>query len=62
MTTVMASFTTTVRQMAEMSQWPKCLSKKWPKRLSEKKTAFNQGTGTNEWSLCSSNQKLKNGC
>jgi len=28
MNTVSASFDTTVRQMTEMPQWPKCLSKK----------------------------------
>jgi len=33
----MASFNTIVRQMTEMFQWPKCLSKKLPKCLSEKK-------------------------
>jgi len=31
------SFDKTVRQMTEMSQWPKCCSKKWPECLSEKK-------------------------
>jgi len=36
----MASFNTTVRQMTEMSQRPKCLNKKWPKRLSEIKPAL----------------------
>ena len=30
----------TVRQMIEMFQWPKCLSKKGPKRCSEKKNRF----------------------
>jgi len=34
MNTVMASFNTTVRQITEMSEWPKCLTKKnkktWP--------------------------------
>jgi len=37
MDTVTESFNTTVRQMAEMSHWPKRISKKWPKCLSEKK-------------------------
>jgi len=37
----MASFNTTVRQMTEMFQLSKCLSKKWPKCLSEKKQAWN---------------------
>jgi len=36
MNTVMVSFTTTVRQMTGMFQWPICLSKKWPKCLSKK--------------------------
>jgi len=36
MNTAMASFNTTVRQMTETFQWPKFLSKKWPKRLSGK--------------------------
>jgi len=36
MNTCTASFDTTVRQMTEMSQWPKCHSKKWPKCLSDK--------------------------
>jgi len=31
----MASFNTTLRQMIEMFQWPKCLSKKWPKCFNE---------------------------
>jgi len=35
MNTVTVSFNTTVRQMTEMSQWPKCLSNKWPKCLSD---------------------------
>jgi len=34
----MASFNTTVRQMTEMFQCPKCLSKKWPNYFSEEKT------------------------
>jgi len=38
--TVMVSFDTTVRQMTEMFQCPKCLSKKWPKCFSEKKQAY----------------------
>jgi len=38
MKTVMMSFDTKVRQMPEMSQWPKCHSKKWPKCLIEKKS------------------------
>jgi len=37
MNTVAARFHTTVRQMTKMFQWPICLSKQWPKRLSEKK-------------------------
>jgi len=37
MSTVTASFNTTVRQMTKMLQWPICHSKKWPKCLSEKK-------------------------
>jgi len=37
MNIVTASFDTTVRQMTEISQWPKCLSKKWPKYLSQRK-------------------------
>jgi len=36
----MASFNTTVRQMTEIFRWPKCLSRKWPKYLSEKKTGL----------------------
>jgi len=36
MNTVMVSFNTVVRQMTEMSEWRKCLSKIWPKCLSEK--------------------------
>ena len=36
MNTVTASFDTKVRQMTEISQWPKCRSKKLPKGLSEK--------------------------
>ena len=35
--TVKVSSTTTVSQTTEMFQWPICLSKKWPKSLSEKK-------------------------
>ena len=31
------SFNTTVRQMTKMFQWQKCLSKKWPKCLNDKK-------------------------
>jgi len=34
---VTASFDATVRHMTEMSQWPKCFSKKWQKCHSEKK-------------------------
>jgi len=34
----MVTFNTTVRQMTEMFQWPKCLSKKWAKYFSGKKT------------------------
>jgi len=45
MDTVMASFKT-VRQMSEMSQWPKCHSKEWPKCLSEKNKQH-----TNIWLL-----------
>jgi len=37
MNTAMASFNTTVRQMTEMFQWPKCRSKKMTKCISEKK-------------------------
>jgi len=37
MNTATANFNTAVRQMAEMFQWPKCLSKNGPKYLSEKK-------------------------
>jgi len=33
----MVSFNTNVRQITKMFQWSKCLSKKWPKRFSEKK-------------------------
>jgi len=36
----MASFNTTVRQMSGMFQWPKYLSKKWPKCFSEEKPRF----------------------
>jgi len=36
MNIVTASFNVTVRQMTEISQWPKCLSKNLPKCLSEK--------------------------
>jgi len=36
MNTVMASFDTTVRQMTEISQWPKCLSKKMTKMCKRK--------------------------
>ena len=32
----MASFDTTVRQMTEISQWPKCLSKKMTKMCKRK--------------------------
>ena len=35
--TVTVGFNTTVRQMTEMFQWQKCLSKKWPKCLNERK-------------------------
>jgi len=41
MNTVTESFNRTVRQMIEMSQWPKCLSKKWPKCLSDKNRCRN---------------------
>jgi len=34
MNTITMSFTTTVRQITKMFQWPICLSKKWPKRPS----------------------------
>jgi len=40
MNTVTASFNTTVIQMTEMSQWPKCLNQKWPKCLNEKKNSI----------------------
>jgi len=40
MNTVTASFNTTVIQMTEMSQWPKCLNQKWPKCLNEKKKQY----------------------
>jgi len=40
MNTVTASFNTTVRQMTEKSQWPKCLGKKWQKCLSEKSSLW----------------------
>jgi len=43
----MASFDTTVRQMTEMFQWAKYLSKKWPKCLIEKKK--NSWTVWYEW-------------
>jgi len=33
--TVTASFNTTVRQMTEMFQWPKCLNEIWPKYLNK---------------------------
>jgi len=36
MSTATVSLNTTLRQTTEMFQRPKCLSKKWPKRLSEK--------------------------
>jgi len=35
----MVSFNTTVRQMTEMFQWPKCLSRN-DQNVSAKKTAF----------------------
>jgi len=41
MNTVTTSFNTTVRQMTEMSQRRKCLSKNWPKCLSEKNAECN---------------------
>jgi len=34
----MVSFNTTVRQMTERFQWPKCLHKNLPKFFSEKKS------------------------
>jgi len=37
MSTVMLSFNTTLRLKAKIFERPKCLSKKWPKYLSEKK-------------------------
>jgi len=40
MNTVTASFDKTVRQMTEMSQWPKCLSKN-DRNVSAKTTASN---------------------
>jgi len=40
MNNVAVSFTTNVRQMTEMFQWPFCLSKKWPKSFSENKTGL----------------------
>jgi len=40
MNTIIASFNTTVRQMTEMSQRPRCPSKKWPKCLSETKSSL----------------------
>jgi len=47
----MASFDTTVRQMTEMFQWAKYLSKKWPKCLIERKKTVGQfdTSGTVDW-------------
>jgi len=39
MNTVTASFTTTVKQMTKIFQWPICLRKKRPKCLSDKTTS-----------------------
>jgi len=39
MNTVTANFNTTVRQMTELSQWPKCLCKKVRNVSAKKKTA-----------------------
>jgi len=36
----MAAFNTAVKQMTEMLQCPKCLSKKWPKCFSEKNSIW----------------------
>jgi len=47
MNTIMASFDATVRQMTEMSLWPKCLSKKWRKCVCEKKTDTNESPWKN---------------
>jgi len=43
MSTVTASFNTSMRQMTEMSHWPNCLSKKWPKFLSNKRGTLRLG-------------------
>jgi len=42
MSTVTACYNATVIQMTKMSQWPTCLSKKWPKCLIDKNTDFSQ--------------------
>jgi len=49
MNTVTVSFNTTVRQMTEMSQWPKCLSNKWTKCLSEKHRSASNSRDASRW-------------
>ena len=44
--TVVVSCNTTVRQMTEMFQWPKCLSKKMTEMHQRKKTRYKTASGT----------------
>jgi len=46
MKTAAVSLNTTVRQMTEMSQWPKCLSKKMTEMTQRKKNSF---AGSSRW-------------
>ena len=61
----MMSFDTKVRQMPEMSQWPKCHSKKWPKCLIEKKSLAALNSYASNflnaivWYLCKQLQSFK---